>query len=129
MACGGVLMVAVTTQQSGSNQHHQLPPDTPPPPSALVSLCGFLCFSPSCPHPIPFPAAAVYELFTGKIAFQGWQWGAILEHVALHGKRPDMPEAAPEDFCVLVEACWHQDPSRRPSFEEVRQVVRLCVCA
>lgn len=60
-----------------------------------------------------------WELLTGQVAFRGWQWGAILEHVALSDGRPPIPEGAPEDFVLLLESCWHKDPARRPAFTEV----------
>jgi serine/threonine protein kinase len=63
----------------------------------------------------------MWELLTGQVAFKGWQWGAILEHVALGDSpgRPPVPEGAPEGYVLLMEACWGQDPSRRPAFSEV----------
>jgi serine/threonine protein kinase len=61
----------------------------------------------------------LWELLTGQVAFRGWQWGAILEHVALSDGRPPIPEGAPEDFVLLLESCWHKDPARRPAFTEV----------
>ena len=62
----------------------------------------------------------MWELLTGQVAFQGWQWGAIIENVALVGKRPPIPEQAPDDFCLLMESCWQQDPLQRPTFADVR---------
>lgn len=61
----------------------------------------------------------MWELLTGEAAFQGWQWGAIIENVALNGQRPTIPATAPEDYCLLVESCWHQSPAQRPNFDEV----------
>lgn len=68
-----------------------------------------------------------WELLTGQVAFKGWQWGAILEHVALGNGRPLVPEGAPEDFVLLLESCWHRDPAKRPTFVEVSLAVsELC---
>jgi serine/threonine protein kinase len=67
----------------------------------------------------------MWELLTGQVAFKGWQWGAILEHVALGdspGRLP-VPEGAPEGYLLLMEACWGQDPAKRPAFSEVSGLV------
>lgn len=73
-------------------------------------------------------ACPALQLLTGQVAFKGWQWGAILEHVALGDPpgRPPVPEGAPEDYALLMEACWQHDPARRPTFHEVRAAVVVC---
>jgi hypothetical protein len=63
--------------------------------------------------------AAVWELLTGRMAFKGLHYGAIIEHVALMGERPPVPEGAPEDFCLLMSSCWHADAQQRPAFDQV----------
>jgi hypothetical protein len=62
---------------------------------------------------------AVWELLTARVAFKGLHYGAIIEHVALLGERPPMPEGAPEDFRLLMSSCWHADPQQRPAFDQV----------
>lgn len=99
------------------------------------------CVTASATAAASHPPPAVWELLTGCVPFAGCQWGAILELVALLGQRPEIPEGAPEDYCVLMESCWTQDPARRPTFEEVREAgwqgsgvalgfggLRLCAC-
>jgi hypothetical protein len=34
----------------------------------------------------------------------------------LDGRRPGIPETCPAEYRELIEWCWHQDPSARPSF-------------
>jgi hypothetical protein len=65
--------------------------------------------------------AAVWELLTARVAFKGLHYGAIIEHVALMGERPPMPEGTPEDFRLLMSSCWHADAQQRPAFDQVRE--------
>jgi hypothetical protein len=67
-------------------------------------------------------AVAVWELLTARVAFKGLHYGAIIEHVALMGERPPVPEGAPEDFCLLMSSCWHADAQQRPAFDQVRMM-------
>lgn len=71
----------------------------------------------------------MWELLTGEVAFKGWQWGAILEHVALGDPpgRPPVPEGAPEDYVLLMEACWQNDPAQRPTFHEVVRCINIMI--
>ena len=44
----------------------------------------------------------------------------------VHGKRPPIPDASPTWFAEVIERCWQQDPSARPTFLElVDQLDRL----
>jgi hypothetical protein len=58
-----------------------------------------------------------------------------LEEALRSGKRPSASAARPEHhpevaaFRALMERCWAQDPSARPSFDEVVQVSALCQAA
>eukprot|EP00882_Tetradesmus_deserticola_P028491 GHRQ01031745.1.p1 GENE.GHRQ01031745.1~~GHRQ01031745.1.p1 ORF type:complete len:297 (+),score=127.30 GHRQ01031745.1:3-893(+) len=61
----------------------------------------------------------MWELATARVAFKGLHYGAIIEHVALLGERPPMPEGAPEDFRLLLSSCWHADAQQRPAFDQV----------
>jgi len=70
----------------------------------------------------------MWELLTGQVAFTGWQWGAIIENVALSGQRPPIPEDAPEDYRLLMERCWHQQPQQRPTFERVSTLTLILIC-
>ena len=41
--------------------------------------------------------------------------------VALERIRPSWPHGTPPALMELVQACWHEDPDQRPSFDEICQ--------
>lgn len=45
--------------------------------------------------------------------------------VAELGVRPQIPKDTPSKLRKLMQACWHQDPYKRPSFGEVAEVQDL----
>jgi hypothetical protein len=42
--------------------------------------------------------------------------------VAEQGARPQMPKDCPSKLRKVMQACWHQDPAKRPNFGEVAEV-------
>ncbi|KAK7440448.1 hypothetical protein VKT23_017086 [Stygiomarasmius scandens] len=63
----------------------------------------------------------VYEIYSTDIpllAFaNGKQFRAAM--LILEGSRPQRPSTIPDDMWILVQACWAQDPSERPSIDEI----------
>jgi hypothetical protein len=47
-------------------------------------------------------SAAVWELFTGTLAFKNLHYGAVVQRVVVAGQRPPIPEVAPEEYCLLM---------------------------
>ncbi|GAX74588.1 hypothetical protein CEUSTIGMA_g2036.t1 [Chlamydomonas eustigma] len=43
----------------------------------------------------------------------------IILAVAIKGLRPSIPEVAPLGLAALIASCWHEDPRRRPSADQV----------
>ncbi|KAL6064801.1 Dual specificity protein kinase [Balamuthia mandrillaris] len=43
----------------------------------------------------------------------------LVEAVCLEHKRPPLPKSIPQSLRDLVNACWHPEPEKRPSFEEL----------
>ena len=39
------------------------------------------------------------------------------------GVRPNFPKDCPKDLKVLIQQCWDQNPSKRPSFVDIRSVI------
>ncbi|KAG2499639.1 hypothetical protein HYH03_002578 [Edaphochlamys debaryana] len=66
----------------------------------------------------------LFELFTGERAWEGMPRALLPARVALEGWRPVFPPHTPPDYKALVERCWHADPQRRPSFEEIMASLR-----
>ena len=68
-------------------------------------------------------AMVVVEVFTGKLPFEGQKDEAVLLRI-LEGGRPEMPRNAQvvgftEEMWKLLEACWQQNPKKRPTMKEV----------
>jgi len=63
------------------------------------------------------------EVFTGKIPFEGQKTEAVLLRIS-RGGRMGMPGNAQAvglttEMWKLLGSCWHQDPKKRPTMEEV----------
>jgi serine/threonine protein kinase len=58
------------------------------------------------------------EIVVGRPAYRGTSRDAIREFV-LKGRRPAIPVTVPEDIASLIQSCWAQDPSDRPSFADI----------
>lgn len=64
---------------------------------------------------------AVWEVFSGKQAWQGLHYGVVVERVVISKERPPVPEEMPEELQLLMCRCWDDDPALRPTFEQVGQ--------
>jgi serine/threonine protein kinase len=62
-----------------------------------------------------------YELFTGKLPFQGHPLSDY--DLVLSGKRPDMPNHWESWVRTLLQRCWDEDPHRRPGWDEILQIL------
>ena len=62
----------------------------------------------------------MYELFTASVPFSETDTHGLSDLIK-SGKRPSMDagEGVPPDVRELVEACWRQDPQRRPEFKSI----------
>ena len=60
----------------------------------------------------------LYEIVTGKLALRDLSETEVPSFVG-HGKRPEIPKSVLPFTRKLIERCWSQDPSQRPSFEEI----------
>jgi len=53
--------------------------------------------------------------FFGEVSFM-----SDMEARIVRGERPPIPESTPLFIKALIELCWHNDPEKRPSFDQVR---------
>eukprot|EP00884_Botryococcus_braunii_P009547 jgi/Botrbrau1/18594/Bobra.0367s0036.1 len=60
------------------------------------------------------------ELYTMKTPFEGYKLGQITACIVNNRERPEVPEHCPDDYRSLLEACWADDASLRPTFAEIR---------
>jgi len=65
----------------------------------------------------------VLEIFTGKIPFSHKKNDSSVIFTVLEGGRPDFPDSLNEqkDLKELIQNCWDQEPSRRPTSRAVTQ--------
>jgi serine/threonine protein kinase len=72
---------------------------------------------------------AVWEVFTGRQAWRGLHPGAIIQEVVVGRARPPAPaRGMPEEYKLLMERCWAEEPAQRPEFEQARARPCVCVC-
>jgi hypothetical protein len=64
-----------------------------------------------------------YEIITGNILFSTLDPSAATNAV-LNGDRPSLPERCPQELKTLIEACWHPNPTSRPSSTQICQTLR-----
>ena len=60
----------------------------------------------------------VYEIMTNIEPFKNCGMSTLISKVS-KGIRPDLDQPMPESYKNLIEKCWSQDPSIRPSFDEI----------
>ena len=62
----------------------------------------------------------VYEIMTNERAFSNFEnINEIVNEVSMKGYRPNISEKVPKSYRDLIEKCWSQDPTKRPSFDEI----------
>lgn len=97
-------------------------------------MCGSLVtMAPEVMRQCPYqPASDVYsfgvilaELMTGRIPFESLNALQLMYAVGVQGKRPELfhGDNIPSSLIELINSCWAQEPSDRPTFAEV--VTRL----
>ena len=45
------------------------------------------------------------------------------------GERPKLEKGWPKEFCDILAECWHQDPTKRPSFSQILPRLKSMVAA
>jgi serine/threonine protein kinase len=68
-----------------------------------------------------------YEILTGYIPFSNVPHRE-LKNAILLGVRPSFPTLCPQELKTLIEACWHPNPTSRPSFTQICQTLRHLKC-
>ncbi|RHZ82111.1 hypothetical protein Glove_114g165 [Diversispora epigaea] len=61
----------------------------------------------------------MYVISTGKIPFEGELYDPELAIAIFNGYRPKINKGTPQCYVELMEKCWHNDPSERPSAEMI----------
>ena len=65
----------------------------------------------------------VFEVIIGKRRFYYETIYQVMEDV-IKGKRPEIDQAISDCYINLINKCWSQEPSKRPSFLEIVEELR-----
>lgn len=63
----------------------------------------------------------LYELLTKRVPFEKMTGTEINEAICVDKLRPPIPPTAPRHIQTLIQNCWAQNPSKRPTFEIIYQ--------
>jgi hypothetical protein len=61
----------------------------------------------------------LYEIMTGRPVFDSSLLGFPVIRKLRNGERPDIPEGCGEFMGSLIRRCWSDDPSFRPTFDDI----------
>ncbi|KAF1780267.1 Protein kinase, ATP binding site [Phytophthora cactorum] len=67
-----------------------------------------------------------WQLYTCAVPYANIP-GSVLAvaEAVLSGVRPPIPRACPRLFAKIMKRCWHDNPLRRPSFEDIVQLLEI----
>ena len=64
-------------------------------------------------------AMIVYEIMTCSEPIQKCNLITLMKKICIEGYRPDISIEIPPSYRDLIERCWSQEPSERPTFDEI----------
>lgn len=66
----------------------------------------------------------LWEMLTGKTPFKGINNAQLMISICKDNERPIIPSGTPINFQNLICKCWHSDPNKRPSFQDIYKEFR-----
>jgi serine/threonine protein kinase len=69
-----------------------------------------------------------YEILTGCVPFVNFKLINLRKKVK-DGLWPDIPEQCPKQLATLIQACYHPNPTIRPSFSKICVELRHIMCS
>jgi serine/threonine protein kinase len=93
--------------------------------SAPEYLAGNVPFTNSCD--VFSLGVVMFEMSSdppGLPPFEG-QSGDNIRNLYLEGKRPLLRDGVDRDFAQILQLCWDQDPSKRPTFFRIVQIIEI----
>ncbi len=69
-----------------------------------------------------------YEILTGCVPFFNFKLTDLPKRIK-DGLRPDIPERCPKQLATLIQACYHSNPTIRPSFRKICVELRHIMCS
>lgn len=68
-------------------------------------------------------AMIVYEIMTNNILYENLNHFQVMINV-INGFRPKLSNEIPSCYQKLIEDCWEDDPKRRPTFDQIVEILR-----
>lgn len=68
-------------------------------------------------------ALIVFELITYQKPYENINYFQLMLKIS-QGYRPKIPPQIPSSYKNLIESCWAEDPSKRPTFEEILKLLK-----
>jgi len=66
----------------------------------------------------------LWEMLTLQEPYQGMTQDRMVMGILEHGMRPQIPpQFGPQKLIDLIKACWADNPSKRPSFSQISQIM------
>ena len=69
-------------------------------------------------------AIICYYILVNQTIIKGVFSFIIVDMIVTHNYRPEINDKIPIAYKTLIESCWNQDPSKRPSFQEIVDQLR-----
>jgi serine/threonine protein kinase len=66
-----------------------------------------------------------WEMLSLRDAYDKYSRDKHYKEVIVEGKRPKISKSWPSVICNLIERCWHRQPSDRPSFTAVCELIKF----
>nr|WDA42959.1 tyrosine-protein kinase receptor UFO [Fagopyrum tataricum] len=66
----------------------------------------------------------LWELATEKIPWEHLNSMQVIGAVGFMNQRLDIPNDVDPKFALIIESCWHSEPQRRPSFQELLEKLK-----
>lgn len=71
-------------------------------------------------------AMIVYEIMSSKIPFDEFaNKNTIFDEVVVKKNRPSLSKEVPRCYQRLIERCWSQEPSERPTFDDIAYLLSV----
>ena len=71
----------------------------------------------------------LWQIAKGRVPFAGMGRRTYMENVVVGGERPRLDRSWPKAFSRLLQRCWHEDYTLRPTFAEVKSELDSLILA
>ena len=67
----------------------------------------------------------LWEVATRRLPYDNIRFNSEIEDRVKAGHRERIPDDVSSEYGALIEACWHQNPARRPSMDDVVRMLTM----